>query len=189
MIPNPELVALMVDGLRNATANGHDLSKMSDLEIGTGIARGIYEFEHVTPDELERAVRDARRLIGNMILSPADPMQQLQQVIASANFGTQFTVRPLPQPGQGCRERFLVQHSYASGVPISKTEVAITYDGQILAFHPKFRWDDDPPSSGQERRSPRELLEAIFGADSDYVEYRSSRPRARRLSRLQRRTL
>ena len=61
MLVNPTLVALMVDGLRNATANGHDLSKMSDLEIGTGIARGLYEFEHMTQDELARAVRGAHR--------------------------------------------------------------------------------------------------------------------------------
>ena len=56
---NPTLVALMVDGLRNAAANGYDLSNMSDLDIGTEIARGIREFEHVTQDELARAVREA----------------------------------------------------------------------------------------------------------------------------------
>jgi hypothetical protein len=169
----------MIDGIRNATANGHDISKMSDLDIGTGIAKGLYGFDHMTPADLERAARDARRLIGRPTGPAADPMQQLQQAIAAANFGTKFSVKPLPQPGQGCRERFLVQHSYANGVQISATEVAITNGGQIVAIHSKFRWDDDPPSRGQERRSPRELLEAIFGADSDYAEYRSSRPRRR----------
>jgi hypothetical protein len=128
------------------------------------------------PDELERAVQDARRLIGNRT-PEANPMQQLQQAIAAANFGTKFTVKPLPQPGQGCRERFLVQHSYANGVQIRATEVAITNGGQIVAMHPKFQWDDDPPSRGQERRSVRELLEA----DSQYIEYASSGPRGRRI--------
>jgi hypothetical protein len=168
----------MINGLRYATAQGHDLSKMSDLDIDTGITKGIYEFEHMTPDELVRAVRDARRLIGNRTAT-ADPMQQLRQAIASANFGTKFAVQPLPQSGQGCRERFVVQHGYANGVPISATEVAITYDGRVVAMHPKFRWDDDPPSRGQERRSVCELLESIFGADNDYADYRSSRPRRR----------
>jgi hypothetical protein len=201
MIPNPELVALIINGLRYATAQGHDLSKMSDVEIGTDIARGIYEFEHMRPDELARAVQDARKLIGRTTVSPADPMQQLQQAIAAANFGTRFTVQPLPQPGQGCRERFVVHHSYANGVTISKTEVAITHGGQIVAIHPKFRmdWDDIEDQREEQSRqrrlraegtppeeiSPttpnrwRELLESIFGADSDYVEYRASRPRRR----------
>jgi hypothetical protein len=195
----------MVDGLRNATANGHDLSKMSDLDIGTGIAKGIREFEHMTQDELARAVRDARKLIGNLIVSPADPMQQLRQAIAAANFGTKFVVKPLPQPGQTCRERFVVHHSYANGVPISSTEVAITYGGQVVAMHPKFRfgWHDldderehqrdmrrwraecegkpqeEMPAAPTTTNRWRELLEAIFDADSQYIEYASSRPRRR----------
>jgi hypothetical protein len=39
---------------------------------------------------------------------------------------TVFRVEPLPQPGEGCRERFAVWHSYTNGVPISKTEIAVT---------------------------------------------------------------
>jgi hypothetical protein len=142
---NPTLVALMVDGLRNAAANGYDLSNMSDLDIGTEIARGIREFEHVTQDELARAVRDARRMLGNLILSPTDPMQEMQRdvaAVAQQGWGTKFTVQPLSQPRQRCRERFLVHHSYSNGVPISQTGVAITFGGQVRAFHPKFRWDD-----------------------------------------------
>jgi hypothetical protein len=76
---------------------------------------------------------------------PANPMQELQKAIAAMaeeGWGGKFSVLPLPQPGQGCRERFLVQHSYANRVPISKTEVAITIGGRVLAFHPKFRWDN-----------------------------------------------
>jgi hypothetical protein len=44
-----------------------------------------------------------------------------------------------PQASQGCRERFLVWHSYANGMPISKTEVAITNGDQVVAIHPRFR--------------------------------------------------
>jgi hypothetical protein len=36
--------------------------------------------------------------------------------------GTVFRVEPLPQPGEGCRERFAVWHSYVNGVPISKSD-------------------------------------------------------------------
>jgi hypothetical protein len=46
----------------------------------------------------------------------ANPMEDLQQVIAAVNaklaqegIDTRFSVQPIPQPGQGCRERFLVQ--------------------------------------------------------------------------------
>ena len=45
--------------------------------------------------------------------------------LAQAGYGTLFRVQPLPQPGQGCRERFALWHSYVGGVPISSSEVAI----------------------------------------------------------------
>jgi hypothetical protein len=121
--------------------------------------------------------------------------------------GTVFRVEPLPQPGQGCRERFVVQHSYANGVPISGTEVAITNGGQVVAMHPKFRldWDDIEDERELQRRMRawraececkppeerlpeatkphrwRELLDAIYDADSRYLEYAASRPRVRRI--------
>jgi hypothetical protein len=41
---------------------------------------------------------------------PADTMQLLQQAIAAVQqdgWGTKFTVQPLAQPGEGCRERFV----------------------------------------------------------------------------------
>jgi hypothetical protein len=98
-----------------------------------------------------------------------NPMQDLQHAIAAVTHegrGTKFTVQPFPQPGQGCRERFLGQHGYANGVPISKTEVAVTLDGQIVLIHPRFRWDD----VDERRRKPitlRDVLGAIFGADAE----------------------
>jgi hypothetical protein len=93
-------------------------------------------------------------------------MQQLRQAIAAANFGTKFAVQPLPQPGQGCRERFLVWHSYANGVPISKTEVAITNGGHIVVIHSRFRMDD----ADERRKEPiaiQDVLGAIYSADLD----------------------
>ena len=80
--------------------------------------------------------------------------------------GTVFRVEPLPQPGQGCRERFVVQHSYANGVPISGTEVAITNGGQVVVIHPRFRLDD----VDERRREPitlRDVLGTIYAADVD----------------------
>jgi hypothetical protein len=89
--------------------------------------------------------------------------ENLQQIVAAENArlaqegcGTLFHVQPLPQPGQGCRERVLVQHSYANGVPISATEVAITVGGQLVAGHPKFRWDwDDLDDEREHQRDMR----------------------------------
>ena len=147
-----------------------------------------------------------------------EPAEDLQQIIVAENarhaqegVGTRFSVRPLPQPGEACRERYVVSHSYANGVEISKTEVAITFGGLVLAFHPKFKWDDankldklndrmdrlylkrlwaeregepyeETPAAPQEAtHSLRELLETIFHADTRYIEYTSSRPRRRRI--------
>jgi hypothetical protein len=66
----------------------------------------------------------------------ADPKKDLQQVIAAENakmaengIGAKFSVQPLPQPGQGCRVRYVLWHSYSNGVPISKTVVDITFCG------------------------------------------------------------
>jgi len=74
--------------------------------------------------------------------------QNLQQIIAAENagmaeegVGTKFSVQPIPQPGQGCRERYGLWHSCSNGVPISKTEIGIAFGGQIVAIHTKFRWD------------------------------------------------
>jgi hypothetical protein len=144
MLINPELVALMVDGLRNATANGHDLSKMSDLDIGSKLLR---------PRTSAARLASCTQILGSLLRS--------------------------------------------------RCEVAITYDGRVVATHPKFRldWDDLEDEREEQRRQRRlaaegkpqeeisaaptptnrwrELLETIFGADSDYVEYRSNLPRRR----------
>ena len=130
---------------------------------------------------------------------------------AQEGIGTRFSVRRLPQPSEGCRERFVVSHSYTNGVEISKTEVAVTFGGLIVVIHPKFRWDDTDKIEELDRRaeslrlkrlraeregkpleetpaapketthSLRELFEAIFDADMRYIEYASSRPRRRRI--------
>jgi hypothetical protein len=91
--------------------------------------------------------------------------------------GTKFSAQPLPQPGEGCRESYVEWHSYSNGVPISKTEVAITIGGQIVAGHPKFEWNWDDIDGRKELRG---LLEEIFDTDLRYIE-RSSRPRRRRV--------
>jgi hypothetical protein len=87
----------------------------------------------------------------------ADPMKDLQQVIAALNanlaqadYGILFRVQPLPQPGRGCRERFVLWHSYVGGMPISSSEVAINIGGQIAAIHPKFRWEWDAVDGREE---------------------------------------
>jgi hypothetical protein len=136
---------------------------MSDLDIGTEIARGIREFEHVTQDELARAVREAWQ---------PDPFPYRSDARDAAGYccrgaggvGAKFTVQPLPQPGQGCRECWVIWHSYANGVPMSKTEVAITNGGQVVVIHPRFRLDD----VDERRREPitlRDVLGAIYGED------------------------
>ena len=82
--------------------------------------------------------------MAQIAINVANPMQDLQRVIAAENarlaqegLGTKVQRSPPPQPGEGCRERFVVWHSYADGIPISKTDVAITYGGQVVALHPK----------------------------------------------------
>jgi hypothetical protein len=137
------------------------------------------------------------------IYFPAAKVDDLQQ----AGVGTKFSAQPLPRPGEGCSERFVVHHSYANGVQISATEIAITHNGQVVAMHPKLRldWDDledeqehqrgmrrwkaecaakppeEMPAAPTKTNRWRELIEAIFEADSRYVEYTSSRPRGRRV--------
>jgi hypothetical protein len=94
-------------------------------------------------------------------------------------------------------------------VPISSTEVAVTFGGQIAAMHSKFRWElydmeerarceeslrlrrlradregkplEDMPAAQRPERSLRDLLEAIFDADTRYIEYTNSRPQRRRI--------
>jgi hypothetical protein len=73
-------------------------------------------------------------------------------------YGNLFNIQPLPQPGRGCRERFVVWHSYANGVPISKTEVAITNGGQVVAIHPRFRLDD----VDERRKEPITLRDVLY---------------------------
>jgi hypothetical protein len=63
-----------------------------------------------------------------------------------------------PQASQGCRERWVIWHSYANGVPISKTEVAITLGDQAVVIHPRFRLDVD-----ERRREPITLRATCSG--------------------------
>jgi hypothetical protein len=96
-----------------------------------------------------------------------DLIEELKQArgrMMQGPHGNLFNVQPLPQPGQGCRERYLVWHSYANGVPISKTEVAITLSGHIVVIHPRFRLGD----VNERRKEPitlREVLGAIYDED------------------------
>jgi hypothetical protein len=93
-----------------------------------------------------------------------EELKQARGQMIQGPHGTLFNVQPLPQPGQGCRERWVIWHSYANGVPISKTEVAITLGGQAIVIHPRFRWDD----VDDRRKGPialRDVLGAIYDED------------------------
>ena len=68
------------------------------------------------------------------IYPPED--HNLQQVIAAENakmaendIGDKIQCPDATAAGQGCRERYVVWHSYANGVPISRTVVAIAFNG------------------------------------------------------------
>jgi len=85
--------------------------------------------------------------------------------LAQYGYSTKFNVQPMPQAGHACRARFLVSHTYTSGAPISRTEVAIGFDGQVAALHPRFRWNHDGRSWG-------ELLAEIVGQDLSWLRRR-----------------
>jgi hypothetical protein len=70
-------------------------------------------------------------------------LEDLQDAVARVNDrlpGSRLDVQPLPQPGRGCRARFLVRHNYSNSPNISRTEVAIAFGGQIGA---RFTWTMD----------------------------------------------
>jgi hypothetical protein len=100
-------------------------------------------------------------------INAPDIIEELRQAngqVGQGPHGTLFRVQPLPQPGQGCRERWVIWHSYATGVPMSKTEVAITLGGQAIVIRPRFRWDD-VDDRRKEPMTLRDTLGAIFDED------------------------
>ena len=57
--------------------------------------------------------------------------------IAQQGGGSRFTVPAFVAARSRLPCRFLVQHNFANGVPISGTEIAIVFGGQIAAKHPR----------------------------------------------------
>ena len=98
--------------------------------------------------------------MAQIAINVANPMQDLQRVIAAENarlaqegLGTKVQRSPLPQPGEGCRERFLVWHLRQRGA-----------DFQNGACHHPWR----PDRRDERRKEPitlRDVLGAIYGED------------------------